>query len=86
MAKIPKYVGKLIGDDVALEDKHAVAHALTLRLQPSPTTVRAGDEQERSALWAFARSMLRSSAGQLTRHAPVDRSECLQSWTPLRSG
>jgi hypothetical protein len=53
MAKIPKYVGKLIGDDVALEDKHAVAHALTLRLQPSPTTVRAGDEQVGQCVWPY---------------------------------
>jgi hypothetical protein len=41
---------------------------------------------QRSALWTFARSKLRSSAGQVTSHAPVDKSECLKSWTPIRSG
>jgi hypothetical protein len=53
MTKIPKYVRKLVGDDVALEDKHGVAHALTLRLQPSPTTVRADDEQVGQCVWPY---------------------------------
>lgn len=45
MAKIPKYVRKLVGDDVPLEDEHAVADALTRRLQPSPTTVKADNRR-----------------------------------------
>ena len=53
MTKIPKYMRKLVGDDVALEDKHGVAHALMLRLQPSPTTVEAEDEQVGQCVWPY---------------------------------
>jgi hypothetical protein len=53
MAKIPNYVRKLVGDDVALEDKQAVAHALTMRLQPSPTRVRADDNQVGQCVWPY---------------------------------
>jgi hypothetical protein len=53
MAKIPKYVRKLVGDNVPLEDRDAVTNALTLRLQPSPTTVRADDEQVGQCIWPY---------------------------------
>jgi hypothetical protein len=53
VAKIPNYVRKLVGDDVALEDREAVAQALTLRLHPSPTTVRADDDQVGQCVWPY---------------------------------
>jgi hypothetical protein len=53
MAKIPKYVRKLVGDDVSPEDKDAVAHALTRLLRPSPTTVKADDEYVGQCVWPY---------------------------------
>jgi hypothetical protein len=55
MAKIPKYVRKLVGDDVSPEDKDAVAHALTRLLRPSPTTVKADDEYVGQCVWPYCK-------------------------------